>query len=217
MLWMDDVELVAAWRAGDKAAGRRLFECHFGTLHRFFANKVREDPEGLVGDTLLACLESLHLYEGRAPFRYYLLGIARNRLRRYWAEQGRRGPNEPIDGLSIAELGAGPSTIIGRDQDENRLLEALRRISLAEQEILELYYWEHLTGPELGELLGLTEAGARSRVHRAKQSLCEEYHRLERVAGVPESTEGLIDEWAAGVRKGLHEREPPDVPVRTSP
>ncbi len=205
MFVMDDDELVAAWRAGDQNAGRVLLDRHYATVHRFFVNKVRDDPDGLVHDTLLECYGSIARYKGPAPFRCFLLGIARNLLRRHWARVARDRA-EPIDELSIAELGAGPSTLIRRSQDENRLVAALREIRLDYQEILELYYWERLTGPELGELLGLTEAGARARLHRARQSLYERFRELESHAGVPQSSDVSIEQWAACIREGLNGR-----------
>ena len=47
----DDTELLAAWRAGDQAAGSELFDRHFESLRRFFASKVGTGIEDLV----LAC------------------------------------------------------------------------------------------------------------------------------------------------------------------
>jgi RNA polymerase sigma factor (sigma-70 family) len=199
----DDDALLAAWRAGDKSAGERLLARHFETIRRFFVNKVRDDPEGLIQDTFLACVEGRDRYEGRSLFKYFLLGIARNILRQHWGQQRVQGRTEDIDAISVAELGAGPSTIMGRNRDEKRLLDALRRIPLVEQEILELYFWERLTGPELGDALELSESGARSRLRKAKNSLAKEYRRMERFAGVPESSEGSIEGWAMGVRDRL--------------
>lgn len=203
MASMDDEALLEAWRAGDEAAGEQLLTRHFETIRRFFVNKVHDDPEGLIQDTLLECVRKRDSYEGRSPFKYFLLGIARNLLRQHWRRQNVRGPTAAIDESSIAALGAGPSTIIGQNQDEKRLLDALRGISLGDQEILELHYWERLTGRELGEVVGLSENGARSRLHRARIALGDEYRRLERFAGVPESSDGSIDGWAMGVRDRL--------------
>ena len=44
--------------------------------------------------------------------------------------------------------------------------------------MLELYYWEALTGGEIGELLGVPEDTARSRLRRARLLLEAEIQRL---------------------------------------
>src|SRR5690606_10349004 len=52
----DDLELLAAWRDGDAAAGGRLFRRHFDTLFRFFSTKLDGPVEDLVQDTFLGCV-----------------------------------------------------------------------------------------------------------------------------------------------------------------
>ena len=42
-----DVDLLNAWRAGDAANGRLLFQKYFQALYRFFANKC-DDPDEMV-------------------------------------------------------------------------------------------------------------------------------------------------------------------------
>ena len=161
-----DEELLLAWQGGDLRAGNTLFSRYFETVERYFANKSSGDIDDLVQQTFEACVQGRDRYEGRAPFRVYLLRIARNRLYKYWADRNKRRADD-IEMMSIADLGAGPSTLLARHRDHKRLLDALRRIPLAQQELLELYYWEELTGPELAAALGLSENTARSRLRRA--------------------------------------------------
>lgn len=198
---MRDEDLLAAWRQGDRKAGEQLFTRHFETVRRFFVNKVQDDPEELIQLTFMACVEGRDRIVGTG-FRAYLLGIARNLLRRHW-EQRRGRRTEDIDELPIADLGAGASSILARDRTEKRLLDALRRIPLAQQEILEFAYWEQLTGTQIGELLGVSEDTARTRLRRAKIALGKEYRRLERFAGIPESSDADIEQWAASIRGRL--------------
>lgn len=198
-----DEELLAAWGRGDRAAGTELFTRHYSTVRCFFVNKVDDAAEDLIQQTFTACVAGRERFEGRASFRAYLLGIARNLLRQHY--EARRGSGKVVDieELSLAELGAGPSTLLARDRAHKRLLDALRQVSLEQQIILELYYWEGLTGSALGEALGVPEETARSRLRRAKVSLAKEYRRLERFAGVPESTNEDLERWAVGVREHL--------------
>ncbi|MFO7562317.1 MAG: sigma-70 family RNA polymerase sigma factor [Enhygromyxa sp.] len=201
-----DEELLAAWGQGDRAAGSELFTRHYSTVRRFFANKADDAAEDLIQQTFASCVAGRARFEGRSSFRTYLLGIARNLLRQHWEARRGRGQHIDIEEVSLAELGAGPSTLISRDRDHRRLLDALRQVPLEQQIILELYYWEGLSGSALGEALGVGEDTARSRLRRAKVALGKEFRRLERFAGVPESTDENLERWAFDLRAKIASR-----------
>ncbi|MFV8755278.1 RNA polymerase sigma factor [Nannocystaceae bacterium ST9] len=199
---IEDAELLRRWREGDRRAGNELFQRHFEAVRRFFINKVDDEVEELVQRTFMACIEGKDRFEGRSEFRGYLLGIARHLMWKHW-EVRRNNRNEPIDECSIYEMGAGPSTMLGRRDEERRLLDALRRIPLESQVVLELYYWESMTGSQMAIVLDMPENTVRTAIRRAKAALGVEMRRMERFAGKPESTDTDLDAWAAGVRAGL--------------
>lgn len=199
-----DAELLAAWRQGDGKAGSELFQRHYGSVHRFLVNKVDDELEDVIQRTFEICAKGQHRFEGRSSFLSYVLGIARHLVLQHWEGRRRGRGDQDIDELAIQDLGAGPSSLLARSEDHRRLLEALRRLPLKEQIILELSFWEEFTGPQLGEFLGVPEDTARSRLRRAKLSLAEELRRLERSASAAESTSDDLDRWAAGIRAQLH-------------
>lgn len=43
-----DVELLEAWRGGDRRAGEQLFERHFDAVSRFFRNKLEFGVDDLI-------------------------------------------------------------------------------------------------------------------------------------------------------------------------
>jgi RNA polymerase sigma factor (sigma-70 family) len=198
-----DTELLAAWREGDVQAGNELFQRHYATVHRFLVNKVDDELEDVLQRTFEACAKGRERFEGRSSFRSYLLGIARKLVLQHWEARRRRRDHRDIEDLAISDLGAGPSTLLARSEEHRRLLEALRRLPLRQQIMLELYFWEELTGPEIGDLLGIPEDTARSRLRRAKLRLADQINRLERSADALESTSEDLERWAAGVRAQL--------------
>ncbi|WP_052558434.1 RNA polymerase sigma factor [Enhygromyxa salina] len=200
---VSDDELLAAWRAGDRRAGSTLFGRHYETVRRFFVNKVDTDLEDIIQRTFEACATGQVRFEGRSSFLAYLRGIARHLLLQHWEGRQHRGRDVPIDELSLADLGAGPSSVLARNRADKRLLDALRQIRLADQELLELYYWEGLSGAALAEVLAIPEDTVRSRLRRAKLALKKEYLRLERFAGVPESSDQDLEGWARKLRERL--------------
>ncbi|SFF51484.1 RNA polymerase sigma factor, sigma-70 family, partial [Nannocystis exedens] len=88
-----DSILLAAWCAGDRAAGSALFERHFRAVARFVRSKVAREAEvdDLVQSTFLACLEAGQRYRGEGSLRAYLLGIAYHKVQKHYAAR-RRGP-----------------------------------------------------------------------------------------------------------------------------
>jgi RNA polymerase sigma-70 factor (ECF subfamily) len=64
--------------------------------------------------------------------------------------------------------------------DEHQLvLEASRRLSDADAEVLRLVTWEQLSTAEVAEVLEINTNAVRQRLHRAKQHLAREYRRLD--------------------------------------
>jgi RNA polymerase sigma factor (sigma-70 family) len=206
-----DDDLLAAWRAGDQYAGKQLYSRHFPRVRCYFANKVDElsDVEDLVQETFMACYEAADRYAARATFVAYLLGIARHKLLEFWRKQ-TQGRVDDIEAHSLASLGAGPSSILAHFEEGQRLLAALRELEFHEQELLELYYWEKLTGRELGEVLGVGEDTARSRLFRAKGALREKLRRLDGSGTQDLPTDEDLDGWAERIHARLKapDREP---------
>jgi RNA polymerase sigma-70 factor (ECF subfamily) len=200
-----DEQLLDAWRAGDKRAGSALFQRHFNTVRRFFANKIDDpaDAEELVQRTFMACVEGRDRFEGRSSFRTYLLGIARNQCLTHWAIRRAEKISDDVEVHAIADLTDRPSSILARDATQRMLLEALRHIPLRDQVVVELYYWEELSGRELAEILGVTEETARSRLRVAKQALRKAMRRMEKLTGLPETTDEDLESWARKLRGQL--------------
>lgn len=193
----DDAELLEAWRAGDAAAGRALFERHIGLLSRFFRNKAGDETEELIQRTFLACVESRDRLRDGAAFRTYLLRVARSKLYKHYAAVR---PAVALDAMSvsIADLQPSPSVVVAQRQRDRVLLDALRRLPLELQLALELHYWEGMSTAELAELLELPQGTVKTRLMRARAQLREAVAATI-VSGVPDEDEAL-DAWARSLR-----------------
>jgi RNA polymerase sigma factor (sigma-70 family) len=207
---VSDDELLAAWRSGDQRAGSQLFSRHFRRVRTYFINKLDDENEveELVQATFAACVAARDRMGERAGVAAYLLGIARNLLFKYWRERSRHAVG--IEEQSIASLGAGPSSIVARNETDRCLLRALQQIPLKYQEVLELYYWEGLTGKQLAEVLGVGEDTARSSLHRAKRLLGKELRRIERFGSPEETTEENLEDWASSIKACIDRRGTPE-------
>lgn len=209
-----DGELLQAWGTGDRAAGEELLARHFEAVVRFFQNKIDRDHDDLIQKTFLGCLESRDRFRGDGSFRAFLFGVAKNvlgkHLRQRYREPGSLDAVDSVDAfdmahVSVAELGDTPSLLVAVDQQQERMLHALRRIPLDHQIVLELCYWEGMTAAEVGEMLGVPLGTAKTRLRRAKQLLAAEISDLEAGVTGAEPTETRLDTWARGIRRRLEE------------
>ncbi len=174
----DAAELFRHWQAGDSQAGDALLRLCFVPLHRFFRNKVVGEVEDLIQKTLLSCVESRESVRDPAHFRTFLFRVARNRLYDRLRNELKVGAQVDLSEASLYELGASPSSVVARDQRQQLVAEALRRIPLDYQIALELSYWEGMKAPAIGEVLGLNPNTVRTRITRARAALKEQLRRL---------------------------------------
>jgi RNA polymerase sigma factor (sigma-70 family) len=200
-----DFELLDAWRDGDKRAGNALFERHFDGLFRFFRYKLPDKAEDLVQQTLLACVQAQPGFRKQSSFRTYLYTIARSKL---YDALARRARDQAIDFTtsSVVDLGESPSRVLARDQEQNLLVQALRRLPVQLQVILELKYFEHMSGPEIAEVLEIPEGTVRSRLRRAREQLQDAVKAMAESPEQVESTMTRLDSWADAVRRDEEEK-----------
>ena len=163
-----DKDLFTDWAGGDRRAGHTLFSRHFKHVRRFFANKAPDHVEDLVQRTFARCVESKTRFAQRSSFRTFLFGIARNILREHYRHLRRSEEIDFVEQHSVEDLGAGLSTLAAARREQRLLLHALRRLPLANQTLLELYFWEDLTAPQIAEICDIPENTVRSRIRRSR-------------------------------------------------
>jgi RNA polymerase sigma factor (sigma-70 family) len=201
-----DFELLDRWGDGSREAGEELFARHFDVVHRFFRNKAGVDAADLVQATLLACIERRSTFRRESAFRTYLLGVARNILLRHFDARRRA---DAFDAMthSVADLGITPTQLLGAKQHHKQLLAALRAIPIDLQALLELHYWEKLSGSELAAVLDVPEGTVRTRLRRAKQLLLEKL-QASGESGRIETREEDLEQWAGEIRERLRAAPP---------
>ncbi|MEE9383709.1 MAG: RNA polymerase sigma factor [Nannocystaceae bacterium] len=126
----------------------------------------------------MACARSHASFRHDSSFRSFLFGIAHNVLRSHVRSRIREDQRLDWTEVSAEALDPSPSEIAVKRDEQRAILSALRRIPLACQTVLELYYWEDLTASDVAAALGLNEGTVRSRVRRGKALLTQELLRL---------------------------------------
>lgn len=166
-----DSELLARWGEGCRKAGDELIDRHFAAVHRFFRNKVGLELEDLVQQTFLACVEARARFRAESSFKTFLLAIARYQLYACYGQRRREALDVTL--TSVRDLGCSPTGILVSRERKTMLIDALQRLPIEAQTILELAYAEGLPGPEIARVLDVPVNTVYSRLSRAKRALRE--------------------------------------------
>jgi RNA polymerase sigma-70 factor (ECF subfamily) len=190
----EDFALLDRWHNGDASAGEALFRRHFDSIYNFFETKCETEADELVQATFLACVRARDQFRKDASFRTYLFTIARHELYRVLRQRQRDGERLDFDVSSVAELVSTPGTKIARNQEHRQLIEALQRLPLEQQTLLELHYWEEMGVSELAEIFEAQAATIRQRLYRARTALRDVMARTA-PKGALDTLESM-DAWA---------------------
>lgn len=171
-----ELELLGQWCDGSDRAGDELLRKSFPVLYRFFINKVGDATDDLVQQTLIGCVRHRDKILDSGAFRMYLLKIARSRLYDYLRATRRRAGHidDDFSHVSVAQAGTGGTTRFGKAQAATRVREALQRLPVDLQLVVELHYWEEHTTAEISEALELAQGTVKSRLRRAREQLQRE-------------------------------------------
>lgn len=171
-----DPGLMARAAAGDRRAFERLVERHAAAVLRL-ATAVTDDratAEDVLQQTFLSAYRNAASFRAEASARTWLLTIARNAAYRLGAKRGREDlMDEPLMTLG-REAGWGsddPEALAIAAQRRDTLTRALQTLSPSDREVLILRDIEGLSGQEAAEVLAITGAALKSRLHRARLRL----------------------------------------------
>ncbi|MCK6065726.1 MULTISPECIES: RNA polymerase sigma factor [Microbacterium] len=146
-----------------RGAFEALFAEHHAAVLRYVERRVddREQARELTMD----CFEiAWRRYDRAAPFRRpWLLQTARNLV----GDSYRRRDREREGMRTLAAASDRPDTTF---QNVDLRL-ALRHLSAADREILELFYWDGMTAPEIAQIVGCRTSAAWKRLSRARDAL----------------------------------------------
>ena len=157
--------------AGDRTALDGLVDRHAAAVHRYVRSLTSDADraEDALQETFIAAWRSAGTFRGDGSARSWLLTIARNAVHR----QRRRRAGEPAEHEDLSalarEAGWGRTPAFSRRLEARDLVErAMEGLSPEDREILILRDAEGTSGEEAAEMLGITLAAQKSRLHRAR-------------------------------------------------
>ncbi|MCC7235069.1 MAG: sigma-70 family RNA polymerase sigma factor [Bryobacterales bacterium] len=167
-----DAELVRRLRAGDEACWRELYRRHHARLYRYALRMT--GTEAAAGDitqeTFVAFLELADRYDAaRAPLGAWLLGIARNRVRKALASSAVWEPADEAGEPAARERD--PLEAMTQAERLAAVRAAVAALPEAYREVVVLIEFEEMTYEETAAALGAPVGTVRSRLHRARALL----------------------------------------------
>lgn len=132
----------------------------------------QDDAEDALQDCFVSAWRSAETFRGKTSVRGWLFSIARNALRR----QHRRRVGEPTETEGLDALGAAAGWGVESDfrhrfELREELEWALSKIPPEERQVVVLRDLEGLSGEEAAEVLDLSVAAMKSRLHRGRLRL----------------------------------------------
>jgi len=166
---------VHAAQNGSEWAWRRLFEWHFDAVYRFCValEGGRYDvAEEVAQQVFVVAAQRIHRFDpGRASFRAWLLGIAKNRhLAIRTSEQTKKRHEE-----SSAK---GCSEVITPGDPDLRVHETLARLPLHYRVVLEAKYLRGLSMKEIAADNGASIEAIESLLRRARAGFARVYEQI---------------------------------------
>lgn len=172
-----DSTVLDAARAGDARALEMLLERHQAQVYRFGLKMCRdpEDAKDVLQDTLLAMARSVRDFRGASSISTWLYAIARSfciKKRRRSTSAPARARSLDTDAATEARRLADPARslddVMLDKEIAHALDDAIGALDPIYREVLILRDVEGLTAPEVAEVLGVTVAAVKSRLHRAR-------------------------------------------------
>jgi RNA polymerase sigma-70 factor (ECF subfamily) len=174
----EERSLLAAARAGDRRAMRRLLERVSRPIFRFGRGFCRntEDAEDVLQETLASLVRSLPSFRGDASLTTWAYTVARNACLRHRRRAGGAGivsldaPAGPDGdgGIDLPDQAPDPARALEQQDLDRALQHAILALPPALREVLLLRDVEGLPAGEVARALRLRERAVKSRLHRAR-------------------------------------------------
>jgi len=175
----DDAALLLAFRGGDEAAFRLLYERNARAMIAFCHRFVRDAPraEELAQDVFVKLYRSAHRYQPSARFRTFLYRVATNhclnevRRAEFTARAtGRGADGEPADLDALPSRSADPHDEAVARSLEQAVVALLGGLPDKQRAAFVLCRFEGMSYEEIAETLETSVSAVKSLIHRATVS-----------------------------------------------
>lgn len=173
-----DANVLQQVRQGDTQAFAQLVETFqkpvYNLCYRMLHNA--EDAEDAAQETFLRAYKNMARYDPERSFSTWLLSIAAH----YCIDQIRRRRLDMvgIEDLPVPhlrDLKPGPESQLSETEEQRRIRMLLDVLDSTDRAVVTMYYWYEFSYKEISEALSLTESAIKSRLHRARRAMAQQW------------------------------------------
>jgi RNA polymerase sigma-70 factor (ECF subfamily) len=174
---MDLADLVRAAKAGDRAAFDELVRATYADAYTlaFRLTGNEEDARDVVQEAYLRAYKSLKRFRGDAQFTTWLYRITANCASTALVKRGKHRHDELTDETPLVDErpSSDPEGRADAAFERQRVAEALQELPDGLRQVIVLRDIYDLPHTQIAGELGITEAAAKVRLHRARRKLRE--------------------------------------------
>lgn len=170
---ISDQELVAKAQQRDQDCIAELCDRYYDRIYRFALVRMRcaADAEDLTQETFLRMVAKIGTFRWQgAGFAAWLFRIARNAIIDFSRRRAHRGQQVPIEDVP-AVARDDPESEVVRALSNEELIEAIKRLTQAQQEVIALRFAGGLSVNETAKALGKAEGTVKATQFQAFQAL----------------------------------------------
>ncbi len=176
-----DLELARAVLQRDRKASAEFVQFYSDPVYRYVRFRLQprvEAVEDLVQEVFLTAWKSLGRYEGGAPLKQWILGIARHKVQDHYRQVLKSVPF-PEDADQLADSSDGLEIQLGTAQAQARISSILAKLPDHYRTVLLWRYWEKKSAEEIGSEIGRTPKAVERLLSRARQQFKEAWQGKE--------------------------------------
>lgn len=163
---------------GDPQAFSELVETYQKPVYNLCYRMLgtAEDAEDASQETFLRAYKSMRRYDNSRPFSTWLLSIAAH----YCIDQIRRRrlsivSIEELPVPDVPDVSPGLETTVSRNEERRRIRKLLDTLAPTDRAAVIMYYWYDFSYDEICQALSLSVSAVKSRLHRARRAMAEEW------------------------------------------
>jgi RNA polymerase sigma-70 factor (ECF subfamily) len=182
---------------GDTQAFTCLLEAYqrpvFNLCYRMLGNA--QDAEDAAQETFLRAYQSLKRYDNSRPFSTWLLSIAAH----YCIDQirKRRVQIVSVEELPVPDLpepSPGMESNLSKKEEQQRIKAVITVLDATDRAAVVMYYWYDFSYEEICQALSLSISALKSRLHRARRVMAEEWLKHQPAPASQNSTKARHSE-----------------------
>lgn len=178
----DDTILIRKAAEGDSDAFGLLYERYVHRIYNYIYYRTgnMNEAEDLTSRVFQRSFHHIQKYDDRGvPFSAWLYRIAHNLVANWYRDRSRKKEVILDDNIPSVFHHDFPEKVLERNQENEKLLKALRRLPAERQQLIILKFVEGLSNAEIGVIMRRSEGAIKSLYHRTLEAVRKEVEMVE--------------------------------------